>query len=213
MIAFARPPVTTEFSEDCRERFEPMIAKIRAKARFAFRWLDNEARDDLIQEVVANAWVAFCRLWHQGRADAAYPTPLANFAIRQVCAGRRVGAPLNGHDAMSEYAQQRHGFYVTSYDNGDYCSDLGELLTESRRWTPADHACSRLDFAEWLRRLPTMRRRVAHLLATGETTQAAAKRFGLSPGRISQIRRELEASWSRFSGEGAEVEVELAATA
>jgi len=38
-------------------------------------------------------------------------------------------------------------------------------------------------------------------LATGETTNAAAKKFRISAGRISQLRRELEESWKKFQGD------------
>ena len=38
-------------------------------------------------------------------------------------------------------------------------------------------------------------------LATGETTKKAAKRFRVTPGRISQLRRELQQNWQDFQGE------------
>ena len=41
----------------------------------------------------------------------------------------------------------------------------------------------------------------AKVLANGETTSAAAKKFRITPGRVSQIRRELEQAWHRFQGE------------
>jgi hypothetical protein len=39
------------------------------------------------------------------------------------------------------------------------------------------------------------------LLAAGETTTVAAKKFDLCPGRISQIRKELFRAWQIFQGE------------
>ena len=42
---------------------------------------------------------------------------------------------------------------------------------------------------------------IAKLLAKGETTGAAARKFGLSAGRISQLRQELAESWVEFQGE------------
>ena len=38
-------------------------------------------------------------------------------------------------------------------------------------------------------------------LANGETTKAAAQKFKLSQGRVSQLRRELAESWRRFVGD------------
>jgi hypothetical protein len=46
--------------------------------------------------------------------------------------------------------------------------------------------------------LSTRRRRIAHTLASGETTGGAAKKFAVTAGRISQVRRELDESWSRY---------------
>ena len=39
------------------------------------------------------------------------------------------------------------------------------------------------------------------MLAKGERTSDVARKFGLSNGRISQIRLELAASWRRFVGD------------
>jgi hypothetical protein len=49
--------------------------------------------------------------------------------------------------------------------------------------------------------LPHRLRKIATFLANGETTTAAAKRFGVSLGRISQIRKELFLAWHSFQGE------------
>jgi hypothetical protein len=38
-------------------------------------------------------------------------------------------------------------------------------------------------------------------LARGETTGRAAREFGLTPGRISQLRRELYQAWRAFQGD------------
>jgi hypothetical protein len=70
-----------------------------------------------------------------------------------------------------------------------------------KRATPADVAACRIDFAEWLRRLTARLRRIALALAAGETTSAAARMFGVSPARISQIRDLLKRSWEAFQGE------------
>jgi DNA-binding NarL/FixJ family response regulator len=57
---------------------------------------------------------------------------------------------------------------------------------------------ARLDFGDWLATLPTQKRQVAEFLANGESTRDAAEQFGLTAGRISQIRKELEQSWNTF---------------
>jgi hypothetical protein len=58
----------------------------------------------------------------------------------------------------------------------------------------------RIDFGDWLRALGVRRRRIAETLAEGETTSVTAAKFGVSLGRISQLRRELHDDWERFHG-------------
>jgi hypothetical protein len=62
-------------------------------------------------------------------------------------------------------------------------------------------ACSRLDVSRWLETLAPRDRRLAETLAMGESTGKAAKKFRISPGRISQMRRQLCIDWQAFQGE------------
>jgi DNA-binding NarL/FixJ family response regulator len=76
-----------------------------------------------------------------------------------------------------------------------------ESLVEDRKAGPAETAAARIDVAIWLKSLPHRDRQIAQVLACGETTGTTAKKFKLSDGRVSQLRRELEASWLQFQGE------------
>ena len=127
---------------------------------------------------------------------------MAQYAILQVRAGRKVGCKLNVRDVTSEYCQNRKKFRVQRLDH--YDSEEGgwrEILVEDRRATPAEVAATRIDFASWLQTLRRKERRVAELLSTGESTKVAARRFRISPARISQLRRELRDCWLAFQGE------------
>ena len=75
------------------------------------------------------------------------------------------------------------------------------MLVEDRHVGPAEVAATRMDFRAWLRRLPRRLRKIAQVLATGETTSAVAKRFQLSAGRVSQIRTQLKQAWEQFQGQ------------
>ena len=83
-----------------------MLPQIRAQARYAFRKELPARRQELIAEVIANCWIAFVRLLDRGLEDVIYPTPLAQYAIRQTRDGRKVGGRLNVRDVSSEYAQR-----------------------------------------------------------------------------------------------------------
>jgi hypothetical protein len=86
--------------------FLAMLPAILTHARVAFRHLKGDNRDDLVQEVVANSFVAFARLAEPNKLDLAYPGVLARCAVAQAFAGRQVGVKLNVRDVASPYAQK-----------------------------------------------------------------------------------------------------------
>ena len=186
----------------CTAKFLSLLPQIQEQARFAFRREGGEQREELIAEVVANCWAALVRLVDRGLIDVAQATPLAQFAIKQIRDGRRVGAKLNARDVSSSYAQRRKHFRVERLDHFDEEDGTWrEVLIEDRRAGPSETAAARIDIADSFDTLPKHNRRVAETLAKSETTKAAARKFGVSPGRISQTRRELEALWREFQGD------------
>jgi hypothetical protein len=179
-----------------------MVPAIRRTAEICFRKFCPDRRQEMVQEVIANALLAYWRLVERGREHLAYPSALARFAIAQIRHGRQVGTRLNVRDVSSRYCQLKKGIQLQRLDQFDVSDDeWKEVLIEDRRATPAEVAASRIDFADWLSTMPALRRKIARCLATGESTFDAAKRFAVSPGRISQLRREFQASWQAFHGE------------
>ncbi len=202
MIVVAEEPCCSR-SQDWRGRFLDMVPTIRHYANSAFRHLRRGARDDAIDEVVANTLVAYRRLVDQDREALAYPTVLARFAIARVHAGRAAGTKLNSNDVLSRYAQRQKGFAVERLDEFDAAvGGWREVAVEDRRCCPADLAAFRLDFSAWLKILPHRKRSILRWLAIGESTGAVAKMFGISQARVSQLRGEFYESWCRFHGEG-----------
>ncbi len=181
--------------------FMQMLPTIQAYARGAFAHLNPEARQDLIQEVIANALVAYVRLYQQGRVALAYPTVLARYGIAQVRDGRRVGAKLNIWDPLSRYCQKRKGVVVERLDVFDEEENAwAEAVVEDTRTAGVADIAFRLDFPAWLSTLSRRDRHIAKILALGHSTSAVAKRFDVSAGRVSQLRRELAESWREFTG-------------
>jgi hypothetical protein len=184
------------------EPFLKMLPAIQRDARLAFRHLDAEARAEMVEEVVANAFVAYQRLVELGKADLAYPTPLASNGVKQAKAGRKVGGELNVRDVSSRHCRIKKGIKVGRLDHFDQDEQTWkEVLIEDRKAGPAETACCRIDFADWLGSLSRRYRRIAMTLAIGETTKRVARRFRITPGRVSQIRRQLLDSWNRFQDE------------
>ena len=203
MIAIAPAPRSRHVSDQTAEAFEAMLPTIQRTASFAFRHVARCRRRELVQDVVAKAYVAYVNLVTSGKAALAYPTVLAKFAIRQTRDGRQVGCRRSVFDLLSPYAQRKKRFTVERQHHKTASGCWEELVTEDHRATPAELAACRLDFREWLSRLQRIKRQMAIRLAAGDTTTDAARRFKVSLGRVSQIRRELEADWEDFQAERA----------
>jgi hypothetical protein len=180
---------------------------VSAALAAAFRRLRPEQREDALQEALANAFTAFVRLWRRGRQQVAFPCVLAGYAVAQWFAGRRVGSRLNVRDVLSPYAQRRKRFYVERLDRYDpRQAAWREAIVEDRQTPVPDQVAFRIDFPEWLHRLSMRDRRIAEMLARGESTSEVARCHRLTAGRVSQLRRELHDSWLRFHGEEPTVE-------
>ena len=199
MIAPAKPKYD---HNAVNEKFEQMFPRIRLMALYAFRDKDYELRHELVAEVIARAYAAFVRLAQSGRGDIGYATPLALFSIKQVKSGRRMGTKLNIKDVSSDYAQMNKGITMLRLDRYNKRKCIWkEVIVEDRRSGPAETAAMRIDFKAWLMTLDRRERRIAQTLAEGETTGAAARKFGVSPSRISQMRSQLRKAWEIFQGE------------
>ena len=179
-----------------------MLPTIRENARHRFCHFPREEREDLIAEAVALAFGMFVRLVERGKVELGYATPLAVYACRQVAVGRRLGSPLNTNDVGSTHCRRRKGVYMQRLDRYDTkYGEWREIVVEDKNSTPADVAAMRVDFAAWLETLPRRQRRIAETLAMGETTTRTARKFRVSAGRISQLRRQLFDAWQTFQGE------------
>lgn len=206
MIASTKKQHPSALTDQQRDHFLSLLPAITEQANYAFRNEDRELREELVAETIANAFVAFTRLVKRGLTSIIYVTPLTQYAVRQVRDGRRVGCRMNSREVLSERAQRSKRFTVERLDHFD--ADKGEwreVLLEDRRAGPAETAAARIDIGDWFVSLPRKKRRLAEKLATGLTTKKAAGKFRLSPGRISQVRRELMDSWRAFQGELAAV--------
>ena len=182
--------------------FLEMLPKIQEHARFRFRHLPRDQREEVVQEAVANACAAYARLVERGSADSATWSSLAKYAIRQVRQGRRVGGSLNKRDVSSCYCQQHIGVRIENlYRWDDEEQDWQEMILEDRQWAPADVAAFRIDFGEFLGSLSRRNQKLALDLAKGHATSWVAQNFRVSAGRISQIRLELFTAWQEFQAE------------
>jgi FixJ family two-component response regulator len=117
---------------------------------------------------------------------------------------------------MSPLAQRRRSFVVqslpsstcTSHDilysrpfGQRHLDEYEEMLADNRVTGVADQVAFRLDFKAWLRRLTSRERKIIKAMIREERTKDIAQEFGLSEGRISQLRRQFEECWRAFVGD------------
>jgi len=188
--------------------FLAMLPAICLHARISFRRLDPERREEAVQNCIANAMIAYARLFELGRVELAYPSILANYAVAQTRDFRVVGSSLCIHDVLGGYCQTRKNVVVKRLDHHDReTNEWKEILVADHRCGPFDIVRTKLDFAAWLQSLPLRLRRIARFLAAGQRTSDAARKFGVSEGRISQLRGELKRGWEEFVGDAPEMAV------
>jgi hypothetical protein len=188
------------------EVFLKMAPAVEAHAKIAFRHLRPEARAEAIQSALCAACTAVARLAQLGKLDVCYPTVMARYAVAQVRDGRMLGRSLNCKDVASEYGQRRKAVTMERLDHFDEEENAWQeaVVVDTRSSPVPDIVAFRCDFRQWLASLPRRDRRIAESLAVGNCTGDVAKRFALSAGRISQLRRSLAESWRTFVGDEAQ---------
>ena len=180
-----------------------MLPTIIRYAKRAFRTYDPEARQEALQNVIANTTAAVAGLAKRGKLDLAYPTVLAKFGIRQTLDNRKTGSSLNIKDVLSKYCQEHKGVMVERLDKFNEEEDCWkEAVVQDTRSLPVPEVVAfRVDFKDWLKSLHPRDRKVAQYLSLGHHTADAARRFKVTPSRIAHLRRELAESWRRFVGD------------
>jgi hypothetical protein len=184
-----------------RVRFLSILPRIELHGRISFRFVRcPHQKADAVAEVVALAWKWHLQLAERGKDATRFPSTLATFAARAVRAGRRVCGQERAKDVLSLSAQRRRRFVVERLP--DFSTQSGnpleEALVDNTQTPPPEQAAFRLDFPAWLQTRTERDRRLAEDLMTGERTSDVSTKFGLSPARISQLRRHFHDDWQRF---------------
>jgi hypothetical protein len=181
--------------------FMNVLPTVETHASVCFRHLRGDALAEAIAQAIASACQSYATLVRQGKLSRVYVGSLANYAVKAVNSFRVVGGRQSARCVMNPLTQKCHGVAVKSLSPWSRKEgDWREMAVESRRASPAETACFRLDFEEWLKQWPKRHRRIINALASGGCTMAVAERFAVSQARISQLRRKYERSWLAFQG-------------
>jgi hypothetical protein len=205
-------------AEQLHLAFLLILPRIEAHARVWSRHVACPGlKEDFVCEVVAICWRSFLRLAERGRDASEFASALASVVVKAVRSGRRLCGQQRARDAMSPAAQRSGGFRVEdllpSSANQErlYHEPFGQRLKDAfeerlcdNTQTPVvEQVVFRLDFPTWLATLSDRNRRVIDDLMAGEGTGDVARKFGLTPGRVSQLRRQFEDDWTVFCCEPA----------
>jgi hypothetical protein len=124
-------------------------------------------------------------------------------------AGRHVGGHQDAaRDVMSPVCQRRHSVRAVSFDHHRFPSSprngtdgWRQLVLADRKVPVPELAAFRVDFGHWFQMRSLRDRSIISALIAGEQPSSVADRFGISRGRVSQLRRRYEREWRVFQGE------------
>jgi hypothetical protein len=187
--------------------FLELLPRIHTHGRVYFRHLKcYQRKQDALAEMTALAWKWYVRLIQCGKDPAAFPSMLATFAARAVRSGRRLCGQEKAKDVLSPVAQCRHGFSVGKLPDFSTLNGgpLEDALRDSTKSPPPEAAAFRIDFPSWRRTHARRNRRLIDSMILGERTQTLARRFHLSPARVSQLRRHFHDDWSLYCADRSE---------
>ena len=193
--------------------FLGLVPAIERRVRFALRGRPPVDQEEAAAEAVATAYAAQARLAARGRDGVRdFPTALVGYAVLSAKAGRLVGVRNSSTDVLSPLARRKWGFRVESLSGPaegeapgrgepNRPRELNDRLRDNTRTAVPDQAAFRIDFPAFLGELCPRDRALAEFLALGNSGQAAAERFGLTEGRVSQLRRVWRDRWRQSQGE------------
>src|SRR5262245_4437920 len=196
-VPLISPTVTPPVSQDqLHAGFLALLPRVERACKVALRLVRSaEERAELAAEAVALAWCWYRRLVLRGRDPSAFDSALAALAVRAARSGRRLCGQEPADDVLSTLARRRRGFAVLRLPASDVPGGRdwwAEALQDKRATPQHDQVAFRLDFPAWLGRCSRRNRRIIAGLAVGDRTGDVARRQGLSPARISQLRRQLK---------------------
>jgi hypothetical protein len=207
-------PLQTTFLTD-------VLPRVEQHGRVYFRHVKcPDRKEELLAEMGGLAWKWFVGLVQKDKNVLDFVSALANYAARAVNSGRRVCGHERKRDVLSPVAQRLHNFAIealpqatsTSHEclyaspHGQERLDAFEERLRDNTLTPVpDQVVFRIDFPLWRCTRTERDRRVIDALMAGWRTKDVSQKFGLSPGRVSQLRRDFLEDWRRYCGEPGEV--------
>jgi hypothetical protein len=199
------------------EGFLPLLPLVQRHASVTFRGLPASHREEAVAEAVAAAFTAYLALKACGKDPVRdFPTRMAVFAVLHVKSDRHVGSKSSSKDVLSFKAQHKHGFQVEplpgctrrslhdlygAVHGQQELDTLEEQLQDNVQSPVPEQAAFRIDFPMFLETLSQRDREMVHFLALGNSGKETARRFKVSQGRVTQLRKRWCQEWHAMHGE------------
>jgi hypothetical protein len=178
--------------------FEVLLAKMEPHFRFFARRvlrLKADNLDDALQDMRAIAFGFYRSLVRRGKE--AFYTPIMKFAIKRYKSGRHFTGS-NSTDILADQTRMLGRSKVHSLSRFGIGNNPPNFMVDPKM-NVADTVQFKIDFHEtWYYRQSPRDQRIIDDLAIGETTNAVAKKCGVSASLISTKRKDLANSWKRF---------------
>ena len=184
------------------------LERIRAHAEFQFRGIKDPGRhDDAIANAVGIGWKHWLSALRHGKDPNEFISVIADKAVRQVRAGRRVDRQERKKDVLSNLPAK--GFFVERLagpvaPGQEPIDAVEDRLADNTRTPPPEQAAFREQFGILLHELGPRKRPIVEDMALGTATSEIAAKHRVTPGRISQLRREAEQAWLELDRDGEE---------
>jgi hypothetical protein len=208
------PPFATNACDSgLHDRFLELLPRIETHGKIYFRHKKGEEKAEAMQEMRALAWKWFVRENQNGKDPATFMFNFTRFLVLAVNAGRGVVRMQKTKDVLSPRCQREKGFRVESLPSSTAASHetlygvvrgqhehdaMEELLRDNTQTPVVEQVIFRLDWPAWLKTLTDRSRRIIHDLMNGERTLDVSQKYGVSPGRVSQMREWFHQSWDKF---------------
>jgi hypothetical protein len=171
---------------EARDRWTERYPELRSKALAYFQDKTPEAKQEAIANAFSLAWTNLVPLIERGQCDDTMITSTFYFALRATRSGRITRAVKHDH---SRELWNHHRCIHAGLDISGYIAD--------RDMVP-DIVSFRVDTRAWLDSLPENQRKRAIEMGDGSDTKELAQRWHVSPSAVSQYRRQLTSSYSKF---------------
>lgn len=188
--------------QQAQRQFAEIMPHVQRIAKYAFRYMDSDAREDAVAEAVAQAWQNHLHCTLSGKSPGA--PSIAYYAVKNVKAGRRL-AGTSSTDVHSAKCQMMGR--ATVAHTGSHAAEFGDgptapLIDHSTWMRPFHRTRVEMDYPDFLEQeeVTDQEQVVFSMLAEGRMGKEIAAELDVSQPRVSQIKKSLSRKLIEFFG-------------